>query len=709
MRNCADQMQVTATGFFAAVHPGAQFEFVGNWSRHPQYGLQFKIDRMVPVRPDTAEALERYLASGLIKGIGPKTANKIVAKFGSNTLQVLDHEPQRLGEIPSIGAKKRLQIIESWREQKSVADVMLFLSTHGISPLFAARIRRHYGSDAIKIVSADPYRLASDIQGIGFIAADRIAQSMGIASDSVERVRAALIYQLQQGEERGHCYLTTPQLLRALVTTLNLPEAQVRERLPVALMDLEELGAIASETVVSTEEKAERREAGYYRSELLVAEWNVTRAARRLLASELPHDIDRINAWLARYGEASGTVLADEQLDAVRKAASNRLFILTGGPGVGKTTTANTIIRLLKAMGKTVALAAPTGRAAQRLTEVAATPARTIHRLLEWLPHLHSFARDESNPLPVQAVIVDEASMLDIRLADALIRAVPPTAQLILIGDVDQLPSVGPGNVLRDLIECNDIPCVRLKTVFRQAQCSRIIQTAHAINSGGALNFTNLGRESDCQFVEVESGEDIRTTILELVERQIPQLYGFNPISDVQILTPMNRGELGTISLNEALQKSLNPESTTKREYRRGGLLLRQNDKVIQSANNYDLGVFNGDIGYVVDTRVDGGRLLIEFGDDKVVAYDDEQAQELRLAYAITVHKSQGSEFPVVVIPCTMQHYVMLQRNLMYTALTRAKKLAIFVGSSKALQHAIGNQTSGHRQTGLSAKLRELQ
>jgi len=709
VRNCNDESQVTATGFFAAVHPGAQFEFVGNWSRHPQYGLQFKIDRMVPVRPDTAEALERYLASGLIKGIGPKTATKIVAKFGADTLQVLDHEPQRLSEIQSLGTKKRLQIIESWREQKSVADVMLFLSTHGISPLFAARIRKHYGGDAIKIVSADPYRLASDIQGIGFIAADRIAQSMGIAGDSRERIRAALVYQLQQGEERGHCYLTRAQLIRALVANLNLTEVQVLQRFPEALADLEDLGAITSETLTVIEDSTERSESVYYRSELLVAEWNVTRASSRLLASQLPHDLDRINAWLSRYGEASGTVLADEQLEAVRMAASNRLFILTGGPGVGKTTTANTIIRLLKAMGKTVALAAPTGRAAQRLTEVAATPARTIHRLLEWLPHLHSFARDESNPLPVQAVIVDEASMLDIRLADALIRAVPPTAQLILIGDVDQLPSVGPGNVLRDLIDCDEIPCVRLQKVFRQAQCSRIIQTAHAINSGGALNIATLGRDSDCQFVEVESGEDIRTTILELVERQLPRVYGFNPITDVQILTPMNRGELGTVSLNEALQKSLNPEGQGKREYKRGGLLLRQGDKVIQSANNYDLGVFNGDIGYVVDTRVEGGRLLIEFGDDKVVAYDDEQAQELRLAYAITVHKSQGSEFPVVVIPCTMQHYVMLQRNLMYTALTRAKKLAIFVGSSKALQHAVGNQTSGQRQTGLGVKLREIQ
>ncbi|MEN9834507.1 MAG: hypothetical protein RL011_700, partial [Pseudomonadota bacterium] len=435
VRNCNDESQVTATGFFAAVHPGAQFEFVGNWSRHPQYGLQFKIDRMVPVRPDTAEALERYLASGLIKGIGPKTATKIVAKFGADTLQVLDHEPQRLSEIQSLGTKKRLQIIESWREQKSVADVMLFLSTHGISPLFAARIRRHYGGDAIKIVSADPYRLASDIQGIGFIAADRIAQSMGIAGDSRERIRAALVYQLQQGEERGHCYLTRAQLIRALVANLNLTEVQVLQRFPEALADLEDLGAITSETLTVIEDSTERSESVYYRSELLVAEWNVTRASSRLLASQLPHDLDRINAWLSRYGEASGTVLADEQLEAVRMAASNRLFILTGGPGVGKTTTANTIIRLLKAMGKTVALAAPTGRAAQRLTEVAATPARTIHRLLEWLPHLHSFARDESNPLPVQAVIVDEASMLDIRLADALIRAVPPTAQLILIGD----------------------------------------------------------------------------------------------------------------------------------------------------------------------------------------------------------------------------------------------------------------------------------
>ena len=704
-RNHDDQALITATGFFAAVHAGAQYEFFGAWSRHPTYGPQFKIERMVPIRPDTAATIERYLASGLIKGIGPKTATRIVEHFGIDTLDVLDREPKRLGEIASLGKKKIVQIIKSWQEQRTVADVMMFLNTHSISPLFAARIHRHYGPDAIKIVSADPYQLANDISGIGFIVADRIAQSMGIAADSIERMRAAIIYQLQQGEERGHCYITKTQLIRMLSSSLNISDAQISPRIDEALDHLEKVGAIATEPLEKTEPNSEDQ-LGYYRSDLLVAEWNVTRAAARLLDVDLSHDPERIEAWISRYAEASGTMLADEQLDAVRKAASNRLFVLTGGPGVGKTTTANTIIRLLKAMGKTVALAAPTGRAAQRLTEVAATPARTIHRMLEWLPHLHRFARDETNPLPVQAVIVDEASMLDIRLADALFRAVPPTAQLILIGDVDQLPSVGPGNVLRDLIDCPQVPCTRLSRVFRQAQCSRIIQTAHVINGGGTPDFASMGDLSDCQFIDADTGDDIREKVLELVEKRIPREFNFDPVSDVQVLTPMNRGELGTIALNEALQRALNPEAPHKREFKRGSLLLRQGDKVIQSVNNYDLGVFNGDIGYVRDTRVEGGRLLIAFGDDKLVTYDEEQALDLRLAYAITVHKSQGSEFPVVVIPCTMQHYVMLQRNLMYTALTRARKLAIFVGASKALQFAINNQTSGQRQTGLNAKLR---
>jgi exodeoxyribonuclease V alpha subunit len=490
-----------------------------------------------------------------------------------------------------------------------------------------------------------------------------------------------------------------------LQESLGLTENQIIGKLADCLTHLNEIGALISEKIEITDARGDPLvTSAHYRSELYIAETNVAHQVSTLLKEPMLVEHERIAAWLDKYAELTGASLSEEQVEAVRKAASNRVFILTGGPGVGKTTTANAIIRLLKAMGKSVALGAPTGRAAQRLTEVAATPARTIHRLLEWLPRLHSFAKNESNPLTAQAVIIDEASMLDIRLADALIQAIPHTAQLILIGDVDQLPSVGPGNVLRDLIDSGVVPFTRLNRIFRQAVHSSIVQAAHTINSGEDPQFGNEDR-SDCQFIEVETGDDIKQVLKDLVVRRLPQEFNFDPLTDVQVLTPMNRGELGTQTLNDELQALLNPQRSSLHEYKRGNLLLRPGDKVIQSANNYDLGVFNGDIGFVQQTKVDGGCLIISFG-DRIVTYEDEQAFDLRLAYAITIHKSQGSEFPAVIIPCSMQHYVMLQRNLIYTALTRARKLAIFIGSKRALQQAIRNQSSLKRQTDLIEKLK---
>ncbi len=703
-KNQLDASIFTATGHFAAIHVGGQFEFFGTWGRHATYGPQFKVERSVPIRPSTAPAIEKYLASGLIKGIGPKTASRIVEHFGDTTLDVLDANPGRLAEVTGLGKKKADVIKASWKEQRGVADVMMFLNTHGVSPLFASKIYREYGADAIKVVSKDPYRLAIDIHGIGFLSADKIARSMGIAADSAERMRAAILFQLQQAEERGHCYATTPQLIRMLQDCLALPEDKILPRLADCLTQLSEVNAIVSERITLDDPDGGVSEtSAHYRIDLITAEVNVASAAQELLKQPLEMDEPRLNAWLERYTEASGTSLSEEQIDAVRKAVSARLFVLTGGPGVGKTTTANTIIRLLKAMGKTVALGAPTGRAAQRLTEVAAAPARTIHRMLEWLPAMHAFARDETNPLTVQAVIIDEASMLDIRLADALIRAVPKTAQLILIGDVDQLPSVGPGNVLRDLIDSGNVPYTRLSRIFRQAATSHIVRAAHTINEGELPEFSDDG-PTDCHFVNADSGDEIKNVVCELMSKTLPAL-GFDPLMDVQLLTPMNRGELGTQTLNEELQRLLNPLRPGVQEWKRGNVTLRPGDKVIQSVNNYDLGVFNGDIGFVQQTHVDGGRVTVSFGDDRIVHYETEDALDLRLAYAITIHKSQGSEFPVVIIPSTMQHYVMLQRNLMYTALTRAKKLAYFVGAKKALHFAIQNQSSQKRQTSLVARL----
>ena len=689
---------VTVTGHFTSARPGEQFELMGQWTSHPKFGKQFKVSQSMPIRPSDSEAIIKYLSSGLIKGIGPKTAEKIVAAFGDETLEILDRNPDRLLEVHSIGKSKGATIIEAWKEQAGISDIMLFLSQHDISPLFAARILKFYGKNAIPIVRSNPYRLASDIQGIGFTSADKIAQSLGVALDSPERIRAGVVYQLQQAEEQGHCFLYDNQIEQGLTKTLELSNTVIRDALPEALEDLNQNGMVISESVV----KGKKSLNANFKADLLSCELSITEKVKHLLEKPFNADEERIKIWLDRYTDASSISFSDEQINAIRSAVSNRFFVLTGGPGVGKTTTANAIIRLLKAMGKTVALGAPTGRAAQRLSEVSALPARTIHRMLEWIPTMHAFARNEDNPLTVQAVIIDEASMLDVRLASSLLAAIPDTAQVIFIGDADQLPSVGPGNLLRDLIKCSNVPSVRLKKIFRQAQASKIVTTAHAINTGDDVSFENSPKD-DCHFYERDTGADIKEEIKQTI-LNIKAQMGLCPFNDIQILTPMNRGELGTITLNEELQNLLNPERSDHKTFTKGSLVLRPGDKVIQNANNYDLNVFNGDIGICVDTNFHGGKLLIRFGDRDIV-YEDDQALDLRLAYAITIHKSQGSEFPAVIIPVSMQHYIMMQRNLIYTALTRARKQAVLVGSSKAFHYAINNQKSGKRQTRLIERI----
>lgn len=690
---------LVATGQFGSINEGQNFHFYGTWVTHPQYGAQFKVERAVPLRPSTKSSITRYLASGVLDGVGPKTAAKIVDHFGTTTLDILDKEPRRLLEVPSIGKKKLKAIVTAWSADRNVNEVIMFLSNFGISTLFAQKILKLYGSEAINIVSKDPYRLAQDVQGIGFKSADNIAKGLGIAADSPERIRAAVLYHLQLGEEQGHCFLSGDQVVTQLCAALEIEELDLRPKLIACINHLEDVGQVYTE-VVTTAEGTDFR--AHYRIKTLVAETNIAQTLERLLRKPLIVDEARVLTWIDRFSEMAHTQLSDDQLNVVLQAAKSRVFILTGGPGVGKTTTANTIIRLFKAMGKTVALCAPTGRAAQRLTEVSSVQARTIHRLLEWSPGIGNFVHDEVNPLTAQVVIVDEASMLDVALADALVRATPEHAQLILIGDVDQLPSVGPGNVLSDLIRSEKVPYKRLDKVFRQAEASAIIRSAHAINVGVPPQFDDA---SDCRFVQVESNDDIKSVIKNLVHQTIPKQLGFDPIRDVQILTPMNRGDIGTQSLNEDMQALLNPSRSDIQEINRGLIHLREGDKVIQTVNNYELAVFNGDIGFVEQCNVDGGKVHIRFG-DRQVSYANEQLLELRLAYAITIHKSQGSEFPVVIIPITMQHYIMLQRNLIYTALTRARKFAFFVGSKKALSYAVSNQTSKKRQTLLLERLR---
>lgn len=705
VRNIDDHNLVTVTGCLPPLQEGEHVQLVGSWSSHQTYGRQFKAERAVPIRPTTRAAILRYLASGIIKGIGEKTATRIVEHFGLDTFKVLDENPGCLLQVPKLGRKKAAEIIESWKAQKSIADVMMFLNTHGISLAYSQKILKLYGDQAIELVSANPYQLAVDIAGIGFIKADSIAKSIGIAPDSPERVRAAIIYQMQQSEERGHCYLTARQLCDQLLTTLGLTLEKLEDLIPSQLSTLCEAGSLLSEQISTDSEK----ETTFWRPDILTAEIDISRALAKLMQQKLQIDESRIDHWLEKYNLASSTPLSESQFQAVRRAASSKVFILTGGPGVGKTTTANAIIRLFKAMGKSVLLAAPTGRAAQRLSEVSTEPAKTIHRLLEWQPADAAFSRNELNPLKSDVVICDEASMLDVRLASHLVNAISQHAQLVLIGDVDQLPSVGPGNVLRDLINSRRIPCARLHEIFRQASASNIVRYAHEINQGITPTFPK-DSPTDCQFIDVDSSDEIRGVIHRLVTEVLPVKYNFDAARDVQILSPMNRGDLGTININAELQKILNPDP---REHIRESSQkavegeLRDGDKVIQTANNYELQVFNGDIGFVLATNVDGGKTKVIFGDDRVVTYDREQADDLKLAYGITIHKSQGSEFPVVILPMSMQHYVMLQRNLVYTGLTRARKLAIFIGSRKALNFAIKNNISTARQTNLSARIQQ--
>jgi len=701
VRDTATNVTVTATGHFVDIKPGELFQFTGTWSFHSQYGRQFKIDRALPVRPTSKPAMIRYLSSGLIKGIGEKTAERIVAHFGEDTFKILDENPACLMQVKSIARKKAQVIVDAWQSQRATADIMMFLNQHGITPNFARKIFKLYGASTIEIVSTDPYRLAEDLHGIGFLKADAIALNVGIAKDSPQRVRAAILYQLQQAEEKGHCYLTSPQLTAGMSATLDLPEAKLETRLEGELKSLQNSGAVITEKVYTpVGESAE----GHYRGELLAAEADVADGIARLLGEPVDVDNERVANWVDRYVAASGTTLSDGQLQAVKFAVQSGVFVLTGGPGVGKTTTANVIIRLFKAMGKKVVLGAPTGRAAQRLSEVAAEKAKTIHRILEWAPAVGGFTRSAENPLDAQVVIIDEASMIDIRLMANLVKALPTKCQLVLIGDVDQLPSVGPGNVLRDLIECRQVPFIKLDQIFRQANESHIVRTAHTINKGQEPEFTQDHESpSDCQFVEVETSEDVLATVKKLVSSDIPEKLGLDPVRDIQVLTPMNRGDLGTQTFNDELQRLLNPDhgpgQNSKRIFRRG-------DKVIQLVNNYDLGVFNGDIGFVSEAGVEGGKVMVAFPDGRLVTYGNDEIGDLRLAYAITIHKSQGSEFPAVVIPVSMQHYIMLQRNLIYTGLTRARKFAIFVGSKRALAYAVRNQVSAKRQTQLIERLR---
>ncbi|MBE7171093.1 MAG: AAA family ATPase [Williamsia sp.] len=774
------------------VFAGATMDFYGEWAHHPSYGLQFKASKVIERKPATAHALEKYLGSGLIKGVGPVTAKRIVKHFGDKTLDIFDSSIEKLTEVEGIAKLKLEAISKAWVEHQEIRNVMLFLQSHNISTLFAVKIYKTYGNEAIEIVKNNPYRLAADIYGIGFFSADKIALSLGLAADSSQRIQAAITYALQNARDEGHCYLTQEQIIQTVVQLLSLQDPSAIESNLQQMEKAEDLKTRLLPDGKGVEQKCYYARSLYYDEQYIAIKVKqLTRHAIRVKREQLLQD-------LKVFCYVKGIELSDEQKASVLQMATMRLSILTGGPGCGKTTTTRALVGLLQARGKKVMLAAPTGRAAQRMSEVIGLEAKTIHRLLEWDHNKGGFKRTDEDPLITDVLIVDECSMLDVHLAASLLRAVPEQSQVVLIGDADQLPAVGAGNVLKDMIQSGAVPCMKLTKVFRQAQESLIISYAHQINKGGVPRIESPFHKpevwqdkKDCLFIDSEEatseqlkfisrvkkigkeqerreGEPVLAEddpaddpysrdgnfsippkfshvdidallkagrypdelkevlkqvhpwsslhyglsavgmIEKLYDSIIPKYYGRE--AEIQILSPMIKGSVGTANLNKVIQDKINPSAEGKAQLTVGERIYRQGDRVIQKRNNYDLSVFNGDIGRIVQVDNEELELLVHFKagrEVKEVRYKKENLLELDLAYAITIHKSQGSEFEIIVIPLVTQHFNMLFRNLVYTGITRAKKLAVFVGTRKALGMAVHKENTAIRQTALVHLLKQ--
>lgn len=776
--------QETVTVHQTKVFAGASMEFHGAWTVHPKFGRQFKATKAIERKPATTAALEKYLGSGLIKGVGPKTAKKIVNYFGNDTLEVFENEIERLMEITGIAQKKLTMISEAWIEHRAISKVMMFLQSHGISTLFAVRIYKEYGDNAVEFVNEDPYRLAQDFYGIGFFSADKVALSIGLKKNSPQRIRAGINHVLAASREFGHCYLTESQITAQVNELLDLT---LDDRIPAFLNQMKQDGLVMVRKLATSDGAIETC---YYSKSLYFDELYVAKRISGKMNSPLV-DGERVENWINRYCETKNFSLSDEQVEAVKGIVGERFSVLTGGPGCGKTTTTLVIVKLLEAMKRKILLAAPTGRAAQRMMEIVGNESKTIHRLLEW--QIGQFKRNEENPLDVDFIIIDECSMLDITLTASLLKAIPPQSQILFIGDADQLPSVGAGNVLQDIIASGAIKCFELKKIFRQAQESLIIKYAHQINNGDMpyidSPFKNpeiWEQKADCLFIDSDevtkdqikfiarvkrfyesqlseqtdtTGSDLNLYEFRINEPVVPYEteltipkkfqhvnlekvykakdrveellsvlkkvhpwsslhYGmpafevvrklylewipkyFGEKTEIQILSPMTRGSLGTVSLNKMIQESANPAQKGKGQLSIGERVFRVGDRVIHRRNNYDLNVFNGDIGTILEIDTEELMLSVSFfPDGRVVKYTRDAIPELDLAYAITIHKSQGSEFEAVIIPVLTQHFKMLFRNLIYTGLTRAKNLAVLVGTRKALAMAVKNQDTSQRQT----------
>ncbi|WP_327118465.1 ATP-dependent RecD-like DNA helicase [Streptomyces sp. NBC_01341] len=696
---------LTVVGSLLGAQPGESLRMEGRWGTHPQFGRQFQVDNYTTVLPATIQGIRRYLGSGLIKGIGPVMADRITTHFGVDTLDIIEQQPKRLVEVPGLGPKRTKMIAAAWEEQKAIKEVMVFLQTVGVSTSIAVRIYKKYEDASISVVKNQPYRLAADVWGIGFLTADRIAQAVGIPHDSPERVKAGLQYALSQSTDQGHCFLPEERLIADGVKLLQVDTGLVIDCLAELAEDPE---GVVRERVPGPEDG--QPVTAVYLVPFHRAEISLAAQVQRLLRTPEDRmrafqdvDWDKALTWLARR---TGATLAPEQEAAVRLALSRKVAVLTGGPGCGKSFTVRSVVELARARNAKVVLAAPTGRAAKRLSELTGAEASTVHRLLELKPGGDA-AYDRERPLDADLVVVDEASMLDLLLANKLVKAVAPGAHLLLVGDVDQLPSVGAGEVLRDLLaEGGPVPAVRLTTIFRQAQKSGVVTNAHRINSG--VPPLTQGLDDFFLFVEDET-EDAGVLAVDVAARRIPARFGLNPRRDVQVLAPMHRGPAGAGHLNGLLQQAITPGRPDLPEKRFGGRVFRVGDKVTQIRNNYDKGengVFNGTVGIVTALDPDEQRLTVLTDEDEEIVYDFDELDELAHAYAMTIHRSQGSEYPAVVVPVTTSAWMMLQRNLLYTAVTRAKRLVVLVGSRKAIGQAVRTVSAGRRCTALDFRLR---
>ena len=701
---------VTVVGIMPETHVGSVLALEGFWKVDAKYGRQFSVEKFEETLPATVYGIEKYLGSGLIKGVGPKFARRIVEKFGKDTLDVIEENPEALIEVEGIGRVRVERIKKSWEEQKEIKNIMLFLQGHEVSTSHATKIFKTYGSDSISVVQENPYRLADDIWGIGFKTADTIAEKMGIEKDRFIRLRSGILYTLNKLSENGHCYAVREQLIRTAGQLLEVEEAELE-------ITLDEM--LRTEDVI-------REEDAIYLPRFFFSETGCAKRLLKLLMAErrVQMDVDAVmervmgrterdqeadtadDADVAPHrmqeAETQGQITYDEvQLEAIRVAVSSKVMVLTGGPGTGKTTTTMGIIAAYRAAGCKIILAAPTGRAAKRMSEATGMEAKTIHRLLEYKPP-EGYQRKEENPLEGDVLILDECSMIDIMLMYNLLKALPAHMTLIMVGDTDQLPSVGAGNVLGDIISSERIPVVRLSRIFRQAQGSRIVMNAHRINKGEQIDMRG-GRDSDFFFAAKETNGEVVELVVKYCTENLPRYYHVDALQDIQVLTPMQRGVCGAANLNQVLQEAMNPGSIL---LRRGGMQYRLHDKVMQIRNDYDKEVFNGDIGVINHVDMEERELTVNF-DGREVVYDVSELEELTLAYATTIHKSQGSEYPIVVMPFTMSHYVMLQRNLLYTGVTRAKKILVLVGEKKAVWYAIKNETTADRNTRLAIRLQE--